>query len=152
MCRFFVSSPGKGQRPELARYRHRPTRHRRSDFSNALDSISIYVEIAGMRSTRRPSPQAVRLLTALAAKAQAWRYGYDLSKETGLGAGTLYPLLDRLAKQGLLESEWRPSEKEGRPPRHAYRLTRAGAAFALKWPEAPKNADTPRGKLRPARS
>lgn len=86
-----------------------------------------------MRSARRPSPQAVRLLTALVAKAQAWRYGYDLSKETGLTPGTLYPLLARLEAQDLLESEWRDPELDGRPPRHAYRLTRAGAAFALKW-------------------
>ena len=86
-----------------------------------------------MRSTRRPSPQAVRLLAALVAKAQAWRYGYDLSKETGLTPGTLYPLLQRFETQGMLESEWGPPALDGRPPRHAYRLTRAGAAFALKW-------------------
>ena len=90
-----------------------------------------------MRSPRRPSPQAVRLLTALVAKAQAWRYGYDLSKETGLTPGTLYPLLQRFETQGLLESEWRSPAVDGRPPRHAYRLTRAGAAFALKWTAEP---------------
>jgi PadR family transcriptional regulator, regulatory protein PadR len=102
-----------------------------------------------MRSQRRPSVQAIRLLAALVAEARSWRYGYDLSKETGLTPGTLYPLLERLESQGLLESEWRPSELEGRPPRHAYRLTRAGAAFAAKW-TAPE--PSPRGsKLRPAR-
>jgi DNA-binding PadR family transcriptional regulator len=86
-----------------------------------------------MRSARKPSPQAIRLLAALVARAQAWRYGYDLTKETGLTAGTLYPLLQRFENQGLLESEWRPPGLDGRPPRHAYRLTRTGAAFALKW-------------------
>ena len=101
-----------------------------------------------MSSQRRPSPQAIQLLSAFLTEARTWRYGYDLSKETGLGAGTLYPLLDRLAKQGLLESEWLPSDLEGRPPRHAYRLTRNGISFAQTWQEAP----APRGKLRPARS
>jgi PadR family transcriptional regulator PadR len=105
-----------------------------------------------MNSPRRPSPQAIQLLSAFLVEARTWRYGYDLSKETGLGAGTLYPLLDRLAKQGLLESEWLPSELEGRPPRHAYRLTRSGVSFAQTWQEATKHADSPRSKLRPARS
>ncbi len=102
-----------------------------------------------MRSTRRPSPQAIRLLAALVAKAQAWRYGYDLSKETGLTPGTLYPLLARFETQGLLESEWREPALDGRPPRHAYRLTRAGAAFALKWTGEADSKISP--NLRPAK-
>lgn len=89
-------------------------------------------------SPRRPSPQAITLLAAFLSQAQAWRYGYELSKDTGLTAGTLYPLLDRLAKQGLLESQWRPSPLEGRPPRHAYRLTGAGIVFACAWAPEPK--------------
>ena len=76
------------------------------------------------------SAQTRRVLAALAAQPQAWRYGYDLLKEMGLASGTLYPLLIRLSDQGLLESEWRPSLKPGRPPRHAYRLTASGAALA----------------------
>lgn len=76
------------------------------------------------------SAQTRRLLAALAAQPQAWRYGYDLSKETGLASGTLYPLLIRLSEQGLLESEWRVSLKPGRPQRHAYRLTGAGRTLA----------------------
>jgi PadR family transcriptional regulator, regulatory protein PadR len=104
-----------------------------------------------MRSTRRPSPQAVRLLAALVAKAQAWRYGYDLSKETGLTPGTLYPLLQRFETQGLLESEWRPPGLDGRPPRHAYRLTRTGAAFALKWTTEADSKISPNLVTRPAK-
>jgi PadR family transcriptional regulator PadR len=104
-----------------------------------------------MRSTRRPSPQAIRLLAALVAKAQAWRYGYDLSKETGLTPGTLYPLLQRFETQGLLESEWRPSKLDGRPPRHAYRLTRSGAAFALKWTAEADPKSSPKLVIRPAK-
>ena len=76
------------------------------------------------------SPQTRLVLHALAAQPQAWRYGYDLSKETGLKSGTLYPLLMRLHDQGLLEAEWRQPLPAGRPPRHAYRLTATGLALA----------------------
>jgi PadR family transcriptional regulator, regulatory protein PadR len=76
------------------------------------------------------SPQTRTVLSALFAQPQTWRYGYDLSKETGLKSGTLYPLLIRLADQGLLETEWREPLQPGKPPRHAYRLTAAGQALA----------------------
>ena len=82
--------------------------------------------------TRAPniSSQTLAVFSALLAQPQAWRYGYDLSKETGLKSGTLYPLLIRLHDQGLLEAEWRPAAQVGRPPRHAYRLTQAGLSAA----------------------
>jgi DNA-binding PadR family transcriptional regulator len=82
--------------------------------------------------TRAPnvSRQTLAVLAALLAQPQAWRYGYDLGKETGLKSGTLYPLLIRLSDQGLLEAEWREPLKPGRPARHAYRLTDQGAALA----------------------
>ena len=70
------------------------------------------------------------LLEALSARAQQWRHGYELMKETGLSSGTLYPLLMRMTDQGLVEAEWREPEQPGRPARHAYRLTSAGIAFA----------------------
>ncbi len=76
------------------------------------------------------SSQTRTLLATLANQPQAWRYGYDLTKETGLKSGTLYPLLIRLADQGLLETEWRAPLQPGRPARHAYRLTSTGAALA----------------------
>lgn len=39
--------------------------------------------------------------------------------------GTLYPLLSRLRREGLLEYDWR--ESDSGPPRKYYRLTAAGA-------------------------
>jgi len=83
-----------------------------------------------MPRNRRPSKQMLLLLKALSAQAQQWRHGYDLMKETGLLSGTLYPLLMRMADQGLIEAEWREPAQPGRPARHAYRLTAAGIAFA----------------------
>lgn len=76
------------------------------------------------------SRQALQVLSALQARSEVWRHGYDLMNETGVKSGTLYPLLMRLADDGLLESEWRPPVPPARAPRHVYRLTQAGQAFA----------------------
>lgn len=81
---------------------------------------------------RRPhsSRQALSVLEALIARPEMWRHGYDLLQETQLKSGTLYPLLMRLADDGLLESEWRAPVPPARAPRHAYRLSPSGRAFA----------------------
>jgi len=81
---------------------------------------------------RKPnnSRQARILFAAFLNNSRTWRHGYDLSKETGLGSGTLYPLLMRLSEQGLLESRWQNAERPGLPPRHIYRLTVTGLAIA----------------------
>src|ERR1700688_4763076 len=81
---------------------------------------------------RKPnrSRQTQTLLAALLDRSQTWRHGYDLSQETGIKSGTLYPLLMRLSEQGLLESRWDGPERTGLPPRHVYRLTNSGVAFA----------------------
>src|SRR5580658_5360936 len=80
---------------------------------------------------RKPnsSPQTRELLAVMSRKPRAWQYGYQLSKNTGLTSGTLYPLLIRLSDQGVLESRWQEPECPGKPPRHAYRLTSHGLAF-----------------------
>ena len=81
---------------------------------------------------RRPnaSPQTRALLATLLKTPDDWWHGYDLSGETGLKSGTLYPILMRLKEQGLLVSEWREPSQPGRPPRHVYQLSAAGRALA----------------------
>jgi DNA-binding PadR family transcriptional regulator len=76
------------------------------------------------------SPQTLRVLQALLEEPAAWRYGYALSRWTGLASGTLYPLLMRLAEQGWLETRWVEPDRRGQPPRHTYRLTSEGARAA----------------------
>ncbi|HZU18379.1 MAG TPA: PadR family transcriptional regulator [Candidatus Dormibacteraeota bacterium] len=83
-----------------------------------------------MARTRHPSPQTARLLLALAAAPNAWHYGYELSRATGLRSGTLYPILIRLARDGYLETRWLDPDRPGRPPRHVYRLTGTGRELA----------------------
>jgi PadR family transcriptional regulator, regulatory protein PadR len=73
----------------------------------------------------RMSPQTLQVLEQFVGRPSAWHYGYELSRETGLKSGTLYPILMRLAKYALLETKWVITEK-GVPPRHTYRLTPKG--------------------------
>jgi len=83
-----------------------------------------------MGQARKFSEQTLAVLAVLIEQPRKWRHGYDLSKETGLKSGTLYPILMRLCDRALLESKWEPSSEPGRPPRHIYRLTSAGGALA----------------------
>ena len=98
-----------------------------------------------MPQTPRFSRPLVQLLEALVADSRQWRHGYDLSRETGLKSGTLYPLLKRLEAVGILETRWGEPQAAGRPPRHLYRLTAGGRAYAATISEAS------RGKLAVAR-
>jgi PadR family transcriptional regulator, regulatory protein PadR len=69
------------------------------------------------------------------------RYGFDLvrglAERDGMvtSEGTIYPLLSRLRRDGLVESTWQ--ESPSGPPRRYYRLTDAGRAalegFKLEW-------------------
>jgi PadR family transcriptional regulator len=77
----------------------------------------------------RLTPQTRTLLEALLEGPKDWHYGYDLSRATGLKSGTLYPILMRLANRQWLETRWEAVEP-GKPPRHLYRLTPNGLAFA----------------------
>ena len=69
------------------------------------------------------------------------KYGFELVQQLagieGLltSEGTLYPLLGRLRRDGLVETEWR--ESQAGPPRRYYALTRKGDAaiddFRQEW-------------------
>ena len=95
-----------------------------------------------MTYSRRPSPQTIAVLRALAEHPTRWRYGYDLCAELGVQAGTMYPILMRLADRGLLETDWDNEQVPGRPPRHLYRLTSAGHDYAAA--HQPDPGPTPR--------
>ena len=97
------------------------------------------------------SPQTLHVLGVLLETPDAWHYGYALSRRTGLKSGTLYPLLIRLADRGWLETRWAEPVRPGRPPRHTYRLTSAGARGAAA--KLASAAQVPDGRpvLRPGR-
>ena len=98
----------------------------------------------------RSSPQARAVLRAVGQDPAQWQHGYRLSSVTGLKSGTLYPLLIRLAGQGLLETMWEPNAPEGRPRRHLYRLSSAGATLADSLPSEPSVEQGRRWTTRPA--
>jgi len=66
----------------------------------------------------------------LAMLRESERYGFELVHSLGTtyglvtGEGTIYPLLARLRRQGLVETSWR--ESESGPPRRYYRLSLDG--------------------------
>ncbi|HEV3231206.1 MAG TPA: PadR family transcriptional regulator [Candidatus Dormibacteraeota bacterium] len=69
------------------------------------------------------------------------RYGFDLVRRLGAvdgmltTEGTIYPLLSRLRREGLVETEWR--ESSDGPPRRYYRITTEGQraldTFRAQW-------------------
>ncbi len=75
----------------------------------------------------------------LALLRDATRYGFDivreLSEADGLltSEGTIYPLLSRLRKDGLVTTSWH--ESESGPPRRYYALTRDGRAALARFVE-----------------
>jgi DNA-binding PadR family transcriptional regulator len=48
----------------------------------------------------------LEVLEAFFQSPKDWKYGYDISRNTGLKSGTLYPILMRLAERRLLETSW----------------------------------------------
>jgi PadR family transcriptional regulator PadR len=80
--------------------------------------------------SRRPSAQTTAVVLALAEEPATWRYGYELCQQLQLKAGSVYPILMRLADRGLLETAWETQAPAGRPPRHLYRLTGPGRVMA----------------------
>ena len=90
-----------------------------------------------MEPSLRMTPQTLQVLDAFLQAPKEWTYGYDISRNTGLKSGTLYPILMRLESAKWLKSKWEkidPSE-EGRPRKRIYEMTSLGvsqsrAAFA----------------------
>jgi DNA-binding PadR family transcriptional regulator len=65
----------------------------------------------------------------LQALSRGFHHGFDIMDATGLPSGTVYPILRRLDREGLLESTWEEhaaAQKEQRPPRRYYGITGAG--------------------------
>lgn len=77
------------------------------------------------------------------------RYGFELVHALAAldgmvtSQGTIYPLLARLRRQGLVGTSWR--ESEAGPPRRYYHLTAAGqaalAGFSRDWAQLRNGVD-----------
>jgi len=107
-----------------------------------------------MGRSPKPTPQTIAVVLALADNRSGWSHGYELCRRLGLKAGTVYPILMRLAERGQVETAWETDPPSGRPARHLYRLSGEGARFAEEL-RAPAGAELPRasrsaGAIRPA--
>jgi len=87
------------------------------------------------------------LVLTVLSQLQEQQYGYSLKEvlaESGveIDQGTLYPLLRRLEKQGLLDSEW---SVEGPRPRRYYVVNETGKqalqAMTREWDELTRAVD-----------
>jgi PadR family transcriptional regulator len=70
----------------------------------------------------------------LQALTRGFHYGFDIMDATGLPSGTVYPILRRLDREGLLKSAWEKpaaAQREQRPPRRYYEITAAGEAMLV---------------------
>jgi DNA-binding PadR family transcriptional regulator len=94
----------------------------------------------------------------LEALARGYHHGFQIMDVTGLPSGTVYPLLRRLDREGLVSSRWEKpalARREQRPPRRYYQLTGAGEtqrALALERFHGIAILVSARKKLRAARS
>jgi PadR family transcriptional regulator, regulatory protein PadR len=82
----------------------------------------------------RISGPTLKLLRFLLENPRQSQSGAAISKGTGLGSGTMYPLLQRLEIAKWIDGEWENVDPAGvgRPKRRFYKLTRSGQAEAVK--------------------
>ena len=61
-------------------------------------------------------------------------FGLEIVRTSGLGPGTIYPVLQRLLSAGWITARWENPEdahEAGRPPRRYYHLTALGQSRAV---------------------
>lgn len=80
----------------------------------------------------RMSGPTLKVLRLFLEKPREQLSGAQISKQTGIGSGTLYPLLMRLESANWMTSEWEVIDprEAGRPRRRNYKLTGFGQQMA----------------------
>jgi PadR family transcriptional regulator PadR len=83
-------------------------------------------------SGKRGSLSRLRVLRALLDDANAPHYGLSLIRRSGVGAGSLYPILAELEEQGWVEGAWEDIDEvaAARRKRRYYALTDPGGRDA----------------------
>ena len=80
----------------------------------------------------RMTHQGLQVLKVFLEEPTRQFYGAELIKATGLPSGTIYPIMLRFERSGLLNSRWEtetPSDM-GRPRRRLYNITPKGCEIA----------------------
>ena len=109
------------------------------------------------RAMRDPSLATLKVLRALFDGDDTDHYGLALIEHTGVQAGTLYPILSRLEKDGWVEGQWEDIDEAaaGRRRRRYCRLTGLGEMEARRiltetaQELAPPPRPAPPGRRRP---
>ncbi|MDJ0343345.1 helix-turn-helix transcriptional regulator [Streptomyces sp. H10-C2] len=80
----------------------------------------------------RLTPATAKVLKELLDDIQTRHYGREIMQATGLKSGSLYPILARLERQGVIKSEKEEidASEMGRPARRYYKVTGEGARAA----------------------
>jgi DNA-binding PadR family transcriptional regulator len=87
-----------------------------------------------MGSDVRITLQTLQVLRVLLRDPAGGYYGLEISRESGLPTGSIYPILTRLETAGWITSAWEriDESKEGRRRRRYYQLTAPGTRQAKK--------------------
>lgn len=87
-----------------------------------------------MPKSPRISGPTLKVLRLLMENPESRRAGSEITTATGIKAGTLYPLLQRLEAARWIKGDWEKIDpaREGRPKRKFYRLTATGRDKAEK--------------------
>lgn len=73
----------------------------------------------------------IQVALVLMQGADGRHWGYELSKQSGVRSGVMYPILGRMLDEGWLVDGWEDQPQSGRakrPPRRYYELTEEGKA------------------------
>lgn len=82
-----------------------------------------------MQPLQRVTAPTVDVLTVmLGGDGPIW--GLRIVKESGRPSGTVYPILDRLERQGWIRSTWEELGSRESPPRRLYEFTDEGETAA----------------------
>ncbi|MGH3854276.1 MAG: PadR family transcriptional regulator [Pseudonocardiaceae bacterium] len=76
----------------------------------------------------RTTHALVQVAMVLLGDAGGRHWGYELSKQSGVRSGVLYPMLTRMLDEGWVEDGWEDPTtiRDKRPPRRYYKLTSEG--------------------------
>ncbi|MFI6513587.1 PadR family transcriptional regulator [Streptosporangium sp. NPDC050855] len=94
-----------------------------------------------------PTRAVLELLLSAGPDDPPW--GYRICEETGLGPGTVYPILERLEKAGYVDGYWEAVTPTDRPRRRLYVVSGTGRQ---QYAAAQATRRAPRwglGKIRP---
>lgn len=72
------------------------------------------------------TPNEIKVLSVLYADMDGEHFGLSIGKETKLSIGVLYPVLDKLQDDGLIDVKWQEKKEKDRRPRLLYFLSGKG--------------------------